>query len=153
MCILEVALTGQGARKKWDQPCSLGGPPGAQDPKKTCNLETYLDWSARLRLFVCNEILQCGGIRDRSKTVELWSGVAQYCLLVGNYNSATAILETLESPPIARLKITMDISGVWAVMSMHVNDDAMGVHTLCRKPNPVFAGCGMSLWQKRSAGR
>ncbi|KAL9924588.1 uncharacterized protein ACN2A1_007929 isoform 1-T3 [Glossina fuscipes fuscipes] len=93
-------------QKKWDQPCSLGGPPGAQDPKKTCNLETYLDWSARLRLFVCNEILQCGGIRDRSKTVELWSGVAQYCLLVGNYNSATAILETLESPPIARLKIT-----------------------------------------------
>uniref|UniRef100_A0A1B0FGP8 N-terminal Ras-GEF domain-containing protein n=1 Tax=Glossina morsitans morsitans TaxID=37546 RepID=A0A1B0FGP8_GLOMM len=94
-------------QKKWDQPCSLGGPPGAQDPKKTCNLETYLDWSARLRLFVCNEILQCGGIRDRSKTVELWSGVAQYCLLVGNYNSATAILETLESPPIARLKITV----------------------------------------------
>uniref|UniRef100_A0A1A9WZ42 N-terminal Ras-GEF domain-containing protein n=1 Tax=Glossina brevipalpis TaxID=37001 RepID=A0A1A9WZ42_9MUSC len=93
-------------KKKWDQPCSLGGPPGAQDPKKTCNLETYLDWSARLRLFVCNEILQCGGIRDRSRTVELWSGVAQYCLLVGNYNSATAILETLESPPIARLKIT-----------------------------------------------
>uniref|UniRef100_A0A1I8Q971 Ras-GEF domain-containing protein n=1 Tax=Stomoxys calcitrans TaxID=35570 RepID=A0A1I8Q971_STOCA len=93
-------------KKKWDQPSSSGGPPGAQDPKKTCNLETYLDWSARLRLFVCNEILQCGGIHDRSKCVELWSGVAQYCLLVGNYNSATAILETLESPPIARLKIT-----------------------------------------------
>ncbi|XP_041452225.1 ras-GEF domain-containing family member 1B isoform X5 [Drosophila obscura] len=45
-------------QKKWDQPSSSGGPPGAQDPKKTCNLETYLDWSARLRLFVCNEILQ-----------------------------------------------------------------------------------------------
>ncbi|XP_067625318.1 uncharacterized protein [Eurosta solidaginis] len=93
-------------QKKWDQPSMSGGPPGVQDPKKTCNLETYLDWSARLRLFVCNEILQSIGIRDRSKTVELWSGVAQYCLLVGNYNSATAILETLESPPIARLKIT-----------------------------------------------
>ncbi|XP_041452222.1 uncharacterized protein LOC111071809 isoform X2 [Drosophila obscura] len=93
-------------QKKWDQPSSSGGPPGAQDPKKTCNLETYLDWSARLRLFVCNEILQCGGIEDRSRTVERWSGVAQYCLLVGNYNSATAILESLESPAIARLKIT-----------------------------------------------
>lgn len=45
-------------QKKWDQPSSSGGPPGVQDPKKTCNLETYLDWSARLRLFVCNEILQ-----------------------------------------------------------------------------------------------
>ncbi|BFF94444.1 uncharacterized protein DMAD_12072 [Drosophila madeirensis] len=45
-------------QKKWDQPSTSGGPPGAQDPKKTCNLETYLDWSARLRLFVCNEILQ-----------------------------------------------------------------------------------------------
>ncbi|KAH8349241.1 hypothetical protein KR067_003451 [Drosophila pandora] len=93
-------------QKKWDQPSSSGGPPGAQDPKKTCNLETYLDWSARLRLFVCNEILQSGGIEQRSRTVELWSGVAQYCLLVGNYNSATAILESLESPAIARLKIT-----------------------------------------------
>ncbi|XP_026843402.1 uncharacterized protein LOC6596333 isoform X2 [Drosophila persimilis] len=93
-------------KQKWDQPSTSGGPPGAQDPKKTCNLETYLDWSARLRLFVCNEILQCGGIEDRSRTVERWSGVAQYCLLVGNYNSATAILESLESPAIARLKIT-----------------------------------------------
>ncbi|XP_037960568.1 uncharacterized protein LOC119689743 [Teleopsis dalmanni] len=102
-CSSNVLLDKQ---KKWDQPTTSGGPPGVQDPKKTCNLETYLDWSARLRLFVCNEILQCSGIRDRSKTVELWSGVAQYCLLVGNYNSATAILETLESPPIARLKIT-----------------------------------------------
>lgn len=45
-------------QKKWDQPSSSSGPPGTQDPKKTCNLETYLDWSARLRLFVCNEILQ-----------------------------------------------------------------------------------------------
>lgn len=39
--------------------------------------------------------------------MELWSGVAQYCLLVGNYNSATAILESLESPAIARLKVTV----------------------------------------------
>ncbi|XP_041451842.1 uncharacterized protein LOC111073804 [Drosophila obscura] len=93
-------------QKKWDQPSTSGGPPGAQDPKKTCNLETYLDWSARLRLFVCNEILQCEGIEDRSRTVERWSGVAQYCLLVGNYNSATAILESLESPAIARLQIS-----------------------------------------------
>jgi len=48
-------------QKKWDQPSTSGAPPGAQDPKKTCNLETYLDWSARLRLFVCNEILQVSG--------------------------------------------------------------------------------------------
>ncbi|XP_032595223.1 uncharacterized protein LOC6567062 isoform X2 [Drosophila grimshawi] len=93
-------------KQKWDQPSSSAGPQGAQDPKKTCNLETYLDWSARLRLFVCNEILQCRGIEERSRTVEVWSGVAQYCLLVGNYNSATAILESLESPAISRLKIT-----------------------------------------------
>lgn len=51
--------------------------------------------------------LQCSGIEERSRTVELWSGVAQYCLLVGNYNSATAILESLESPAIARLKVTV----------------------------------------------
>ncbi|KAL7742186.1 hypothetical protein ACLKA6_005455 [Drosophila palustris] len=93
-------------QKKLDQPFPVIGLQGAQDPKKTCNLETYLDWSSRLRLFVCNEILQCSGIEERSRTVELWSGVAQYCLLVGNYNSATAILESLESPAIARLKVT-----------------------------------------------
>lgn len=51
--------------------------------------------------------MQCTGIRDRSKSVELWTGVAQYCLLVGNYNSATAILESLESPAIARLHTTV----------------------------------------------
>lgn len=45
-------------QKKWDQPSPSTASQGAQDPKKTCNLETYLDWSARLRLFVCNEILQ-----------------------------------------------------------------------------------------------
>ncbi|XP_055375627.1 ras-GEF domain-containing family member 1B [Condylostylus longicornis] len=104
-CSSNILLDRQ-AKNKWDQPSTSGGPLGVQDPKKTCNLETYLDWSARLRLFVCNDILKCNGIRDRSKIVELWSGVAQYCLLVGNYNSATVILESLESPPIARLKVT-----------------------------------------------
>lgn len=28
------------------------------NPKKTCNLESYLEWSSRLKLFVANEILQ-----------------------------------------------------------------------------------------------
>lgn len=44
---------------------------------------------------------------ERVKMVELWSGAAQYCLLVGNYNSATAILEALDSPAIARLTATV----------------------------------------------
>lgn len=61
-----------GAQKKWDQPSTSGGPPGVQDPKKTCNLETYLDWSARLRLFVCNEILQ---VSDTNVT----NGMKQQC--------------------------------------------------------------------------
>lgn len=39
--------------------------------------------------------------------VELWSGAAQYCLLVGNYNSSTAILEALDAPAIARLTHTV----------------------------------------------
>lgn len=60
-------------------------------------------WDNKLVTF----IQQCNGIRDRSKVVELWSGVAQYCLLVGNYNSATVILESLESPAIARLQATV----------------------------------------------
>lgn len=46
--------------------------------------------------------------------VELWSGAAQYCLLVGNYNSATAILEALDSPAIARLTQTV---GMISLMS------------------------------------
>lgn len=36
---------------------------------------------------------------DRGRKIELWSSVAQHCLLVGNYNSATSILE-----PICRLQ-------------------------------------------------
>lgn len=35
-----------------------GGGPGVQDSKKTCNLESYLEWAARLRLLVANEVLQ-----------------------------------------------------------------------------------------------
>ncbi|CRK93964.1 CLUMA_CG007490, isoform A [Clunio marinus] len=67
--------------------------------KKTCNLENYFDWSNRLRVLVANEILQCTNETDRTKRIELWSSVAQHCLLVGNYNSATSILE-----PICRLQ-------------------------------------------------
>uniref|UniRef100_A0A1B0DJV3 Uncharacterized protein n=1 Tax=Phlebotomus papatasi TaxID=29031 RepID=A0A1B0DJV3_PHLPP len=88
--------------------CAQNGTPGNQDPKKTCNLETYLDWSARLRLLVSNDILQCDGITERSRIVEMWSGAAQYCLLVGNYNSATAILESLDATPVARLTGTVN---------------------------------------------
>lgn len=51
--------------------------------------------------------LQCDGLRGRSKVVELWSGAAQYCLLVGNYNSATVVLEALEAPAITRLQNTV----------------------------------------------
>ena len=54
-------------QKKWDQPSTSGGPPGVQDPKKTCNLETYLDWSSRIRLFVCNDILQVSRKLQRKK--------------------------------------------------------------------------------------
>lgn len=69
----------------------------------TCENKQILRLSLSLSFFR----LQCSGIEERSRTVELWSGVAQYCLLVGNYNSATAILESLESPAIARLKVTV----------------------------------------------
>lgn len=118
----------------FDKPSTSGAAPGIQDPKKTCNLESYFEWSARLRLLVANEILQVSNyasfhnyqtikcffsfflfklifqrqnVCDRNNKVELWSGAAQYCLLVGNYNSATAILESMDSPPIARLQTTV----------------------------------------------
>ena len=35
-----------------------GGHATSLDGKKTCNLESYLEWSARLRLLVANEILK-----------------------------------------------------------------------------------------------
>ncbi|XP_037050638.1 ras-GEF domain-containing family member 1B [Bradysia coprophila] len=123
-------------KKSESKPSGSGGP-GGQDSKKTCNLESYLDWSARLRLLVSNEILLCNGIRDRSKVVELWSGVAQYCLLVGNYNSATVILESLESPAIARLQAT------WSKLSTTSQQlDCMQRHA---------DGCG-DLWIKQTGG-
>ncbi|XP_065092369.1 ras-GEF domain-containing family member 1B [Ochlerotatus camptorhynchus] len=114
------------------------GPTGGAslDGKKTCNLESYLEWSARLRLLVASEILKCQNIQDRNNTVELWSGAAQYCLLVGNYNSATAILESLDMPPIARLQIT------WSKLSTTTSQqlDCMQRHA---------EGCG-NLWSKQT---
>ncbi|XP_055709884.1 ras-GEF domain-containing family member 1B [Phlebotomus papatasi] len=115
--------------------CAQNGTPGNQDPKKTCNLETYLDWSARLRLLVSNDILQCDGITERSRIVEMWSGAAQYCLLVGNYNSATAILESLDATPVARL------TGTWSKLSSTSQQlDCMQRHA---------EGCG-DLWHKQT---
>ncbi|XP_058445942.1 ras-GEF domain-containing family member 1B isoform X2 [Malaya genurostris] len=106
------------------------------DGKKTCNLESYLEWSAKLRLLVANEILKCQNIQDRNNMVELWSGAAQYCLLVGNYNSATVILESLDMPPIARLQIT------WSKLSTTTSQqlDCMQRHA---------EGCG-NLWSKQT---
>lgn len=63
--------------------------------------------SQHVSYFTITFHFQCQNIQDRNNTVELWSGAAQYCLLVGNYNSATAILESLDMPPIARLQITV----------------------------------------------
>lgn len=57
-------------------------------------------------------IEKCPKLKDRHKKLELWSGVAQYCLLVGNYNSATSILESLDTTPISRLKETVNISSL-----------------------------------------
>ncbi|XP_040167993.1 ras-GEF domain-containing family member 1B-like isoform X2 [Anopheles arabiensis] len=113
-----------------------GGHATSLDGKKTCNLESYLEWSARLRLLVANEILKCRNIQDRNKQFELWSGAAQYCLLVGNYNSATAILESFDLPPVARLQVT------WSKLSSTTSQqlDCMQRHA---------EGCG-SLWSKQT---
>ncbi|XP_063701831.1 ras-GEF domain-containing family member 1B [Culicoides brevitarsis] len=123
-------------KKDFDSPLYPKDPPGCQDPKKTCNLESYVEWSSRLKLLVANEILKCPKLKDRHKKLELWSGVAQYCLLVGNYNSATSILESLETTPISRLKET------WSSLSSTTSQqlDCMQRHA---------EGCG-SLWKKQS---
>lgn len=36
-------------------------PIGVQGPKKTCNLEQYLEWSLKLKMLVANNILQVSG--------------------------------------------------------------------------------------------
>lgn len=72
-------------------------------------IEVVPNLKYNLHSFYVAAVVQCKGHFDRSKMVELWSGVAQYCLLVGNYNSATVILEALESAPIARLQVTVII--------------------------------------------
>uniref|UniRef100_A0A336N054 CSON003817 protein n=2 Tax=Culicoides sonorensis TaxID=179676 RepID=A0A336N054_CULSO len=123
-------------KKDFDSPMYAKDPPGCQDPKKTCNLESYVEWSSRLKLLVANEILKCPKLKDRHNKLELWSGVAQYCLLVGNYNSATSILESLDTTPITRLKET------WSSLSSTTSQqlDCMQRHA---------EGCG-NLWKKQS---
>lgn len=39
-------------------PVPVSAPVGVQGPKKTCNLETYLDWSLKLKMLVANDILK-----------------------------------------------------------------------------------------------
>ncbi|CAO1361091.1 unnamed protein product [Diamesa hyperborea] len=116
----------------YDVPSTSGSAPGVQDSKKTCNLENYFEWSSRLRLFVANEILQCSNNEyERNNKIELWSGAAQYCLLVGNYNSATSILE-----PISKLQT------MWSKLSSTTSQqlDCMKHHS---------ENCG-NLWNKQT---
>lgn len=55
--------------KKSDMvPPNAGNSIGIQDSKKTCNLETYLEWSARLRSLVANEILL---VRNTTKALNV----------------------------------------------------------------------------------
>lgn len=45
-------------KRDMDVPSCSKEAPGVQDPKKTCNLESYVEWSSRLKLLVANEILK-----------------------------------------------------------------------------------------------
>lgn len=45
-------------KKDYDIPACSKEAPGVQDPKKTCNLEAYVEWTHRLKLLVANEILK-----------------------------------------------------------------------------------------------
>lgn len=65
--------------------------------------------------------MQCPKLKDRHSKLELWSGVAQYCLLVGNYNSATTILESLETTPITRLKETVSSTIKISIQTTQIN--------------------------------
>uniref|UniRef100_T1GJ49 Ras-GEF domain-containing protein n=1 Tax=Megaselia scalaris TaxID=36166 RepID=T1GJ49_MEGSC len=79
-----------------------------QDSKRTCNLETYVSWSCELRLFICNDILMHEQLESRSEALHFWIEVAQISFNLENYNTTVIILESLESPPIKRLKKTWE---------------------------------------------
>lgn len=57
------------SKKDHDIPSCSKEAPGVQDPKKTCNLEAYVEWSHRLKLLVSNEILKVGCFQRRNKVI------------------------------------------------------------------------------------
>lgn len=63
------------------------------------NLLSVIILSLLLSYRISNNTIQTSVEHERTSKIELWSSVAQHCLLVGNYNSATSILE-----PICRLQ-------------------------------------------------
>jgi hypothetical protein len=62
----------------YDKPSTSGAAPGVQDPKKTCNLESYFEWFVRLKLLVANEILQ---VTKLEKIIALFLGSFFFHLL------------------------------------------------------------------------
>lgn len=66
-------------KKDFDSPMYEKDPPGCQDPKKTCNLESYVEWSTRLKLLVANEILK---VINRHHSKILWFIFFLFLLIV-----------------------------------------------------------------------
>lgn len=57
-CNANVLNKATSGNEQLDGNVSLSAPIGVQGPKKTCNLETYLDWSWKLKMLVANDILK-----------------------------------------------------------------------------------------------
>ncbi|XP_065216721.1 ras-GEF domain-containing family member 1B-like [Planococcus citri] len=74
--------------------------------KKTCNLESYVQWFNRLSYVVGSEICKHVKKKSRIKTVEYWVEVARESFNIGNFNSLMAIIAGLNLSPVARLKKT-----------------------------------------------
>ncbi|XP_072480028.1 ras-GEF domain-containing family member 1B isoform X1 [Notamacropus eugenii] len=76
------------------------------EPKKTRNLEAYVEWFNRLSYLVATEICMPVKKKHRARMIEYFIDVARECFNIGNFNSLMAIISGMNMSPVSRLKKT-----------------------------------------------
>lgn len=76
------------------------------------NVKAMTAFSTDLSNLVAETILQCGELKKRAAAIKQWIKVAHRCLELHNYDSLMAIVCTLNSSTIERLRKTWDVISV-----------------------------------------
>lgn len=81
--------------------------------KNTSNIEAYIQWFNRLSNLVSTEITKHLKRDTRVKMINFFIDVAQECFNMGNFNSLMAIIASLNTNCVSRLKKTVRDYRFW----------------------------------------